>query len=297
MARAVRARPRQCRGRPLSGAARSRRRSRPRSWRPAGAISPTCRPRWSARPTAAAMRSMRPELQPQAAGLFPAELPLPDRRLSDRAFRQALRHPGRGAVFRQRQRHAAPVPRAAQRTICGVATSARCGCSTLPAARAASCALSSTLGRACGLQASICRKPIWPRRGIILGPIATSGLHAANAEAHAIQRMPRFDVVTSIYLFHEIPPEVRRIGGGRVRPHPEARWPAHLHGFAAVRRRGRPMTRLLESFPVSFHEPYFPSYTGEDLPGAVRRGGPGAGGSAEPVFLSKLVVCDKPAAQ
>jgi hypothetical protein len=47
---------------------------------------------------------------------------------------------------------------------------------------------------------------------------------------------------------------------------------------------------------VSFHEPYYPTYTREDLPALFAEAGLEPV-SAEPVFLSKLVVCDKPSAQ
>jgi hypothetical protein len=46
----------------------------------------------------------------QAAALLPAELPLPDRWLDERAFSAALRHAGRGAVHRRDGGHAAHGP-------------------------------------------------------------------------------------------------------------------------------------------------------------------------------------------
>jgi len=102
-----------------------------------------------------------------------------------------------------------------------------------------------------------------------------------------------FDVVTSIYLFHEVPPKVRRIIAGE---------------FARVLRPGGRLIfmdslqtgdvpdydGLLEAFPLNFHEPYYASYAREDLEALFS----GAGlqqVAAEPAFLSKLVVCDKPA--
>jgi ubiquinone/menaquinone biosynthesis C-methylase UbiE len=124
-----------------------------------------------------------------------------------------------------------------------------------------------------------------------LRPYRDVALHTGNAEA-----MPyadaSFDVVTSIYLFHEVPPEVRRTVAAE---------------FARVLKPGGRLIFmdslqhgdvdsydvLLDSFPVSFHEPYYPSYTREDLPGLFAAAGLEPV-SSEPVFLSKLVVCDKP---
>ncbi|MFW6076889.1 MAG: class I SAM-dependent methyltransferase [Hyphomicrobiales bacterium] len=123
-----------------------------------------------------------------------------------------------------------------------------------------------------------------------LKPYRDVGLHSGNAEA-----MPyadaSFDVVTSIYLFHEVPPEVRRTVAGE---------------FARILKPGGRLIfmdslqhgdvenydALLETFPVSFHEPYYPTYTREDLPALFAEAGLEPV-SAEPVFLSKLVVCDK----
>jgi ubiquinone/menaquinone biosynthesis C-methylase UbiE len=124
-----------------------------------------------------------------------------------------------------------------------------------------------------------------------LRPYRDVGLHSANAEAMPFADAS-FDVVTSIYLFHEIPPEVRRTVAGE---------------FARILKPGGRLIfmdslqfgdvdgydGLLESFPVSFHEPYFPSYAREDLFELFAAAGLEPV-SSEPVFLSKLVVCDKP---
>jgi len=124
-----------------------------------------------------------------------------------------------------------------------------------------------------------------------LRPYRDVGLHAGNAESMPFADAS-FDVVTSIYLFHEIPPEVRRIVAAE---------------FARVLKPGGRLIfmdslqhgdvenydALLETFPVSFHEPFFASYTREDLPALFAAAGLEPV-SSEPVFLSKLVVCDKP---
>jgi ubiquinone/menaquinone biosynthesis C-methylase UbiE len=124
-----------------------------------------------------------------------------------------------------------------------------------------------------------------------LRPYRDVALNTGNAESMPFPDAS-FDVVTSIYLFHEIPPEVRRTVAAE---------------FARVLKPGGRLIfmdslqhgdvenydALLETFPVSFHEPYYPTYTREDLPALFAETGLEPV-SAEPVFLSKLVVCDKP---
>jgi ubiquinone/menaquinone biosynthesis C-methylase UbiE len=113
----------------------------------------------------------------------------------------------------------------------------------------------------------------------------------ANAE-----RLPfadaSFDVVTSIYLFHEVPPKVRRIIAGEfarvLRPGGRLVFMDSLQTGDAPAYDG-----LLEAFPVTFHEPYYLSYLREDL-GHLFVGAGLEPVSSEPVFLSKLVVCDRP---
>ncbi|MFV0298969.1 MAG: class I SAM-dependent methyltransferase [Hyphomicrobiaceae bacterium] len=101
------------------------------------------------------------------------------------------------------------------------------------------------------------------------------------------------DVVTSIFLFHELPRNVR------------ARVTAEM---ARIVRRGglvvlvdslqmgdRPdWDGLLEGFPVRFHEPYFADYAVDDLESHFRA----AGLEVQSVwtsFLSKVMVARKPA--
>jgi ubiquinone/menaquinone biosynthesis C-methylase UbiE len=112
----------------------------------------------------------------------------------------------------------------------------------------------------------------------------------ANAE-----RLPDagecFDIVTSQFLFHEVPPDVRRTITGE---------------FARVLRPGGLMVfmdslqvgdrenydGLLRAFPALFHEPYYDSYLEEDLEGMFADVGLRVT-MRKPVFLSKLIVCEK----
>jgi ubiquinone/menaquinone biosynthesis C-methylase UbiE len=100
------------------------------------------------------------------------------------------------------------------------------------------------------------------------------------------------DAVTSMFMFHELPPEVRRMV---------------LREFARVLKPGGRLVivdslqrgdepdydGLLELFPQSFHEPYFTSYIDEDF-SAI-----GAAYGLRPTrqvkaFVSKIMVFDKP---
>jgi ubiquinone/menaquinone biosynthesis C-methylase UbiE len=99
------------------------------------------------------------------------------------------------------------------------------------------------------------------------------------------------DIVTSQYLFHEVPPGVRRTIAAE---------------FARVLKPGGSLVfmdslqlgdranydGLLRGFPRLFHEPYYESYLKEDLEGLL-----GAQGlsvmTRERAFLSKIVVCQR----
>jgi ubiquinone/menaquinone biosynthesis C-methylase UbiE len=121
-----------------------------------------------------------------------------------------------------------------------------------------------------------------------------SGVAFKQAKAEALPfEDASFDIVTSIYLFHEVPPKVRR---------------EIAHEFARVLKPGGLLVfmdsvqsgdkpgfeGLLESFPISFHEPYYPSYTKEDLSAIFAEAGLQTQ-KQEPIFLSKLVVARKAA--
>lgn len=84
----------------------------------------------------------------------------------------------------------------------------------------------------------------------------------------AVERAPfddaQFDAVSCVYLFHELPPRVRREAAreiGRVLK------PGGTFVLAdSVQTGDTPdLDRMLEYFPVGFHEPYFSSYLKEDF--------------------------------
>ncbi len=80
------------------------------------------------------------------------------------------------------------------------------------------------------------------------------------------------DIVTSIYLFHELPPKIRRVVA-----HEMARVvkPGGTLIIADSLQYGDEETwdGLLEAFPVGFHEPYYMSYLSEDMIGLFEEAG------------------------
>jgi ubiquinone/menaquinone biosynthesis C-methylase UbiE len=101
------------------------------------------------------------------------------------------------------------------------------------------------------------------------------------------------DAVTSIFLFHELPPKVRRIAfrecarvlkpGGR------------LVLVDSLQRGDQPdYEGLLELFPQNYHEPYFVSYTNEDFSALATSCGLTHIRDVK-AFVSKVMVFDKPA--
>ncbi len=110
---------------------------------------------------------------------------------------------------------------------------------------------------------------------------------AANAEAIPLPDAS-CDIVTCIYLFHELPPDVRRIvsrefarvlkPGGR------------LIFMDSLQMGDKPgWDGMLEAFPVRFHEPYFRHYAIDDLNGLFDAAGLRLGETATP-FMSKMMV-------
>jgi ubiquinone/menaquinone biosynthesis C-methylase UbiE len=100
-----------------------------------------------------------------------------------------------------------------------------------------------------------------------------------------------FDLVTSIYLFHEVPREVRR---QIAREFARVLKPSGRLVFMDSLQLGdRPgFDGLLEAFPRNFHEPYFGDYLRDDLRAVFAAAGLRPVG-VETFFLSKRIVCEK----
>jgi ubiquinone/menaquinone biosynthesis C-methylase UbiE len=101
------------------------------------------------------------------------------------------------------------------------------------------------------------RRHLEPLRGAELIEAAAEQMPIADASV---------DIVTSTFLFHELPPEVRRQVAAEIS---RVLKPDGLFVFLDSLQMGdRPgWDGLLESFPVRFHEPYYRSYAVDDLDG------------------------------
>jgi ubiquinone/menaquinone biosynthesis C-methylase UbiE len=101
------------------------------------------------------------------------------------------------------------------------------------------------------------------------------------------------DGATCIYLFHELPPRVRRDVAREIA---RTLRPGGVFVFAdSVQMDDAPdLNRMLEYFPVGFHEPFFTSYQGEDLIALFAEAGL-AHEATELAFLTKVMRFRKPA--
>ena len=120
-----------------------------------------------------------------------------------------------------------------------------------------------------------------------MGELRPALLVACNAEDIPLPDASQ-DIVTCIYLFHELPPEVRRrvaFQMARV-----LRPGGHLILLDSLQMGDKPgWDGLLEAFPVRFHEPYYRHYVVDDLDGMLTDAGLVAEESSL-AFLSKLMV-------
>ena len=100
------------------------------------------------------------------------------------------------------------------------------------------------------------------------------------------------DAVTSIFVFHELPPEVRRTV---VREFARVLKPGgRLVLVDSLQRGDRPeYDGLLELFPQNYHEPYYAGYIAEDF-GALARACGLTHTRDVLAYVSKVMVFDKP---
>ena len=120
--------------------------------------------------------------------------------------------------------------------------------------------------------------------------LKSANWHRANAEKIPLPDASQ-DIVTCIFLFHELPPDVRRTvvaemarvlkPGGR------------LIFMDSLQMGDKPgWDGLLEAFPVRFHEPYYRHYAIDDLDKMFSAAGLRPVETATP-FLAKLMVREK----
>ncbi|HWD60233.1 MAG TPA: class I SAM-dependent methyltransferase, partial [Stellaceae bacterium] len=107
----------------------------------------------------------------------------------------------------------------------------------------------------------------------------------ANAEALPIADAS-VDIVTCVYLFHELPHRARRTVADEIRR--VLKPGGHFINIDSLQTGDEPdYDAMLEWFPVAFHEPYYASYLREDFGRLFGRGFKALG--ARPAYLSKVM--------
>ncbi|MFM1815036.1 MAG: hypothetical protein RLZ98_1731 [Pseudomonadota bacterium] len=123
-----------------------------------------------------------------------------------------------------------------------------------------------------------------------IGKLRPAQLIEANAEALPLEDAS-IDIGTCIFLFHELPPEVRRTV---TREMARVLKPGGLFVFIDSLQMGdRPgWDGLIEAFPERFHEPYYRHYAIDDLAGMFADAGLRPEGTSL-AFLAKVMVLRK----
>ncbi len=112
----------------------------------------------------------------------------------------------------------------------------------------------------------------------------------ANAEALPVAD-GAFDLVTTVYLFHELPKKVRRVVAAElaraVRPGGQVIF------VDSIQRGDQPAyDDLLDRFPIGYHEPYYKDYVRDDLDALFRSVGL-TPVSVERAFFSRIMVLER----
>ena len=120
-------------------------------------------------------------------------------------------------------------------------------------------------------------------------------LRSAQLIRAAAEKMPlpdaSTDIVTCIFLYHELPSDVRRQVTSEVAR--ILRTDGLFVFLDSLQMGDRPAwDGLIEGFPARFHEPYYRGYAMEDLAGMFSAAGL-CPGPASTAYLSKLLVCRK----
>jgi ubiquinone/menaquinone biosynthesis C-methylase UbiE len=124
-----------------------------------------------------------------------------------------------------------------------------------------------------------------------LARVAEVALAVENAEALPFAD-GAFDVVTSVYLFHELPRNTRRAVAREL-------WRVVRPGGLVVLEDSAQLAEsaeiasALRAFPDEFHEPFYADYLEDDLAELLREVGFHVE-SSEPQFVAKVVVARRP---
>jgi SAM-dependent methyltransferase len=94
-----------------------------------------------------------------------------------------------------------------------------------------------------------------------------------------------------VYLFHELPAKVRQVVAQEIA---RVLKPGGVLAFAdSLQTRDAPdLGRLMEAFPVFFHEPYYANYQAQDLDALFGAAGLSVKGRDQ-AFLTKAVLLEK----
>ncbi len=118
-----------------------------------------------------------------------------------------------------------------------------------------------------------------------------AGAVQANVEALPFADSS-LDAVSCVYLFHELPPRVRPVVAASLA---RVIKPGGVLVFVdSIQPTDTPdLARLLEAFPVYFHEPYYGSYAETDLAALFNAAGLRVVGE-DRAFLTKALLLEKP---
>ena len=120
-----------------------------------------------------------------------------------------------------------------------------------------------------------------------------TGAGAIKANAEVLPFVDSsLDAVSCVYLFHELPPRVRPVVAASLA---RVLKPGGVLVFVdSVQPTDTPdLARLLEAFPVYFHEPYYGSYAQTDLPALFAEAGLRVV-AEDRAFLTKALLLEKP---
>jgi len=124
-----------------------------------------------------------------------------------------------------------------------------------------------------------------------LAKIAEVALAVENAEALPFAD-GAFDIATSVYLFHELPRNTRRVIAREmfriVRP-----GGLLVIEDSAQLSESAEIASALRAFPLEFHEPFFDDYLEDDLAGVLTEAG-FVVESSDPHFVAKVVIARRP---